>query len=174
MASLSCVSASLHRVTTPRDRRTGPRVNHGRGISAAPRGGAHTTEDGDASTSTTSDLETQHLFITSTGGFMESLLSSHPPILERILRLQPSFDGVIRSFEPVIVKAEVQGVSSGLAGQASAAIPPPIRAARAHRIPTDQEIQEAVGFQGRAGVKAEPAHPQQRCAHQDAFRTAVC
>ena len=56
MASLSCVSASLHRVITPRDRRTGPRVNHGRGISAAPRGGAHTTEDGDASTSTTSDL----------------------------------------------------------------------------------------------------------------------
>ena len=56
MASLSCVSASLHRVTTPRDRRTGRRVNHGRGISAAPRGGAHTTEDGDASTSTTSDL----------------------------------------------------------------------------------------------------------------------
>ena len=98
--------------------------------------------------STTSDLESQHLFFSSTGGFMESLLSSHPPILERILRLQPSFDGVIRSFEPVIVKAEVQGVSSGLAGQASAAIPPPIRAPRAHQIPTDQEIQEAVGFLG--------------------------
>jgi Zn-dependent protease with chaperone function len=98
--------------------------------------------------STTSDLETQHLFFASTGGFMESLLSSHPPILERILRIQPSFDGVIHPFKPVILKAEARGVSSGLAGQASAAIPPPIRAARAHRIPTDQEIQEAVGFQG--------------------------
>jgi len=96
--------------------------------------------------STTSDLETQHLFFSSPGGFMESLLSSHPPILERILRLQPTFDGVIPDVEPVGASDELV---AGLSGrQASAAIPPPIRAARAHQIPTDQEIQEAVGFLG--------------------------
>jgi hypothetical protein len=60
--------------------------------------------------------------------------------------LLPTFDGVIPDVEPVGASDELV---AGLSGrQASAAIPPPIRAVRAHRIPTNLEIQEAVGFQG--------------------------
>lgn len=94
----------------------------------------------------TSELETQHLFFSSTGGFMEFIFSSHPPIGDRIRRLLPAFDGVIPDVELVGASDELV---AGLSGrQASAVIPPPIRAVRAHRIPTNLEIQEAVGFQG--------------------------
>ena len=94
----------------------------------------------------TSELETQHLFFSSTGGFMEFIFSSHPPIGDRIRRLLPTFDGVIPDVEPVAASDELV---AGLSGRQSAtAISPPIRAARAHRIPTNLEIQEAVGFQG--------------------------
>ncbi len=94
----------------------------------------------------TTELESQHLFFSSTGGFMEFIFSSHPPIGDRIRRLLPTFDGVIPDVEPVAASDELV---AGLSGRQSAtAIPPPIRAARAHRIPTNLEIQEAVGFQG--------------------------
>ena len=94
----------------------------------------------------TTELESQHLFFSSTGGFMEFIFSSHPPIGDRIRRLLPTFDGVIPDVEPVAASDELV---AGLSGRQSAtAIPPPIRAARAHRIPTNLEIQDAVGFQG--------------------------
>ena len=94
----------------------------------------------------TTELESQHLFFSSTGGFMEFIFSSHPPIGDRIRRLLPTFDGVIPDVEPVGISDDSV---AGLSGRQSAtAISPPIRAARAHRIPTNLEIQEAVGFQG--------------------------
>jgi Zn-dependent protease with chaperone function len=91
------------------------------------------------------ELEAQHLFFSSTGGVMEFLFSSHPPIGERIRRLQPSFDGRIPDVYPVEVADEP---INGLAGRAVPAIPPPIRPARTRSIPTNLEIQEAVGFHG--------------------------
>lgn len=94
----------------------------------------------------TTELESQHLFFSSTGGFMEFIFSSHPPIGERIRRLQPNFDGVIPDVDLVAASDELV---AGLSGrQSSAAIPPPIRPARVQRIPTNLEIQEAVGFHG--------------------------
>ncbi len=94
----------------------------------------------------TTELESQHLFFSSTGGFMEFIFSSHPPIGDRIRRLLPTFDGVIPDVDPVGISDDSV---AGLSGRQSAtAISPPIRAARAHRIPTNLEIQEAVGFQG--------------------------
>ena len=41
------------------------------------------------------ELEAQHLFFASSGGFLESLFSTHPPINERIRRIDPAFDGII-------------------------------------------------------------------------------
>ena len=94
----------------------------------------------------TTELESQHLFFSSTGGFMEFIFSSHPPIGDRIRRLLPTFDGVIPDVDPVGISDDSV---AGLSGRQSAtAISPPIRAARAHRIPTNLEIQDAVGFQG--------------------------
>jgi len=109
---------------------------------------------------TTSDLESQHLFFSSTGGVMEFLFSSHPPIRERILRLQPSFDGVIPDVQPVRVEAEARGVSAGLVGRA-APVPPPWETSPQRKIPTNLEIQEAVGFHGTLpmDLRASAADP---------------
>ena len=94
----------------------------------------------------TTELEAQHLFFSSTGGVMEYLFSSHPPIGERIRRLQPSFDGAIPDVDPVEVSDDpINGLS---AQAASAPLPPPIRPARPRSVPTNLEIQEAVGFYG--------------------------
>ena len=93
------------------------------------------------------ELEAQHLFFASSGGFLESLFSTHPPINERIRRIDPAFDGIIPDVEPVAVSADDTSPVSRAAPAASAAPPLPVAAPRA--VPTDHQIQDSVGFRGR-------------------------
>lgn len=91
------------------------------------------------------DLESQHLFFASSGGLMEALFSTHPPINERIRRIDPSFDGII----PDVVPAEpVPAEVAGVARVSAAAVPPPLPVAPPRALPSDVRIQEAVGFHG--------------------------
>ena len=91
------------------------------------------------------ELEAQHMFFAGSAGFLESLFSSHPPIDERIRRVDPSFDGHIPDVTPVAVSADDEPVS-GLSGRAVATPPPLPTPARA--VPTDLQIQDSVGFRG--------------------------
>ena len=91
------------------------------------------------------DLESQHLFFASSGGFMEFLFSTHPPINERIRLIDPAFDGIIPDVVPVLV-VSLEPVA-GFAPTAQVAPPPLPTEARA--VPTDQQIQDSVGFRGR-------------------------
>ena len=93
------------------------------------------------------ELEAQHLFFASSGGFLESLFSTHPPINERIRRIDPAFDGIIPDVQPVAVSADDTSPVSRAAPVASAAPPLPVAASRA--VPTDHQIQDSVGFRGR-------------------------
>jgi len=90
------------------------------------------------------DLESQHLFFASSGGFMEFLFSTHPPIEERIRLIDPAFDGII----PDVVPAQVVSPepAAGFAPM-SRAVPPPLPA-ETRAVPTDLQIQDAVGFRG--------------------------
>jgi Zn-dependent protease with chaperone function len=91
------------------------------------------------------ELEAQHMFFAGSAGFLESLFSSHPPIGERIRRVDPAFDGHIPDVAPVAVTADDEPVS-GLSGRAVATPPPLPTPARA--VPTDLQIQDSVGFRG--------------------------
>jgi Zn-dependent protease with chaperone function len=91
------------------------------------------------------ELEAQHMFFAGSAGFLESLFSSHPPIGERIRRVDPAFDGHIPDVKPVAVTADDEPVS-GLSGRAVATPPPLPSPARA--VPTDLQIQDSVGFRG--------------------------
>ena len=91
------------------------------------------------------ELEAQHMFFAGSAGFLESLFSSHPPINERIRRVDPSFDGHIPDVTPVVDADDDEPVS-GLSGRA-VAIPPPLPAP-ARAVPTDLQIQDSVGFRG--------------------------
>ena len=93
------------------------------------------------------ELEAQHLFFASSGGFLESLFSTHPPINERIRRIDPAFDGIIPDVQAVAVSADDASPVSRAAPVASAAPPLPVAASRA--VPTDHQIQDSVGFRGR-------------------------
>ena len=93
------------------------------------------------------ELEAQHLFFASSGGFLESLFSTHPPINERIRRIDPAFDGIIPDVQPVAVSNDDASPVSRAAPVASAAPPLPVAAPRA--APTDHQIQDSVGFRGR-------------------------
>jgi Zn-dependent protease with chaperone function len=90
------------------------------------------------------DLESQHLFFASSGGFMEFLFSTHPPINERIRRVDPAFDGIIPDVVPLqVIANEPASVSRA----AAVAAPPPLPAA-SRPVPTDVQIQDSVGFRG--------------------------
>jgi Zn-dependent protease with chaperone function len=94
------------------------------------------------------ELEAQHMFFAGSAGFLESLFSSHPPINERIRRVDPSFDGHIPDVTPVAAEAEAADDEpvSALSGRA-VATPPPLPAP-ARAVPTDLQIQDSVGFRG--------------------------
>jgi Zn-dependent protease with chaperone function len=90
------------------------------------------------------DLESQHLFFASSGGFLELLFSTHPPINERIRRVDPAFDGIIPDVVPLqALPSEPASVSRA----AAVATPPPLPAA-SRPVPTDVQIQDSVGFRG--------------------------
>jgi Zn-dependent protease with chaperone function len=97
------------------------------------------------------ELEAQHMFFSGSAGFLESLFSSHPPIDERIRRVDPAFDGHIPDVTPVAVSAEDEPVS-GLSGRA-VATPPPLPAT-ARAVPTDLQIQDSVGFRDPVSAMA--------------------
>lgn len=98
------------------------------------------------------ELEAQHLFFASSGGFLESLFSTHPPINERIRRIDPAFDGIIPDVVPVPVAAD-----EPVAGFAPAARMAPPLPAETRTVPTDHQIQDSVGFRGR--IPDAPAPP---------------
>jgi Zn-dependent protease with chaperone function len=95
-------------------------------------------------TGSNADLESQHLFFASSGGFMEFLFSTHPPIGDRIKRIDPTFDGIIPDVVPVQVVADepTAGFAPGVR-----AVPPPLPGAT-RSLPTDTQIQDSVGFRG--------------------------
>jgi hypothetical protein len=84
------------------------------------------------------------MFFAGSPGFFEALFSSHPPIDERIRRVDPAFDGVIPEVRPVAVAADEP--VAGLSGRADVASPPLPTSTRA--APTDLQIQDSVGFRG--------------------------
>lgn len=99
------------------------------------------------------ELEAQHLFFASSGGFLESLFSTHPPINERIRRIDPAFDGIIPDVVPVQVVTDepVAGFAP-----ASRVAPPPLPT-ETRAVPTDQQIQDSLGFRGQISAELRAA-----------------
>jgi Zn-dependent protease with chaperone function len=95
-------------------------------------------------------LEAQHLFFSSSGSFLDSLFATHPPLADRIQRIDPSISidlsqlsSAERSDEP----DEAELADSPLLGFNSRtnSFAPSLP----ERIPSDLEIQEAVRFKGK-------------------------
>ena len=93
-------------------------------------------------------FETQHLFFSSTPGFFNALFSTHPPLSDRILRIDPQFAGSAVHAPAAARGVEDVGTVAGLASLSSAAAEPVSAPVRRDE-PTNLEIQEAVGFHGR-------------------------
>jgi Zn-dependent protease with chaperone function len=89
--------------------------------------------------------ESLHLFFSSTPGFWDLLFSTHPPLAERIQRIDPAFDGKLPSGPLARVGEDADASVSRLGGAVSVAAAAPV----ASRAPSNLEIQEAVQFQGR-------------------------
>jgi Zn-dependent protease with chaperone function len=104
-------------------------------------------------TGSNADLESQHLFFASSGGFMEFLFSTHPPINERIRLIDPAFDGIIPDVVPVQVVANEP--AAGFAPTSRVAPPPLPTETRA--VPTDLQIQDSLGFRGQISAELRTA-----------------
>lgn len=106
------------------------------------------------------ELESQHLFFASSGGFLEFLFSTHPPIEERIRRVDPSGASIRRTPRAIAAAPDAgQGLAAGFAARSAApspslpadtATPPPLPAScpPPPGAPTDLQIQRALGFSG--------------------------
>lgn len=92
-------------------------------------------------------LEAQHLFFSSSGSFLDSLFATHPPLTDRVRRIDPSFsvDLVEASLsERVDETPQEDSPLAGFNSRTNSFAPPlPVQ------IPSDLEIQEAVRFKGR-------------------------
>lgn len=99
------------------------------------------------------ELEAQHMFLVSSGGFAEFLFSTHPPIEDRIKRIDPSFDGVIRPLIAATPPPPPVSPQEAAVQQLNAAILPAVAAVQtptSRRVyPSDLDIQAAVGFRGQ-------------------------
>lgn len=92
-------------------------------------------------------LEAQHLFFSSTGSFLDSLFATHPPLVDRVRRIDPSFSVDLSEHvlpEPADESAMENSPLSGFNSRTSSFSTP-----LSERIPSDLEIQEAVRFKGR-------------------------
>lgn len=92
-------------------------------------------------------LEAQHLFFSSTGSFLDSLFATHPPLVDRVRRIDPSFSVDLsehvlpeRADESAMENSPLSGFNSRTSSFST-----PL----SERIPSDLEIQEAVRFKGR-------------------------
>lgn len=117
-------------------------TRHPRGLASALRKVAG--RSGAPRETSAAELEAQHMFFAGSAGFLATLFSSHPPIDERIRRIDPAFTGVVPALAPVVVHSAqaVPGLSQLAAG------PPPLPVAAPRGVPTDVKIQDAVGFRG--------------------------
>lgn len=95
------------------------------------------------------ETEAQHLFFNSSGGLLRFLFSTHPPLSERVKRIDPEFQGELPAPMEGEAEASTESLSaadtvvSGLS--AASSVPPPLP----QSVPSDLKIQEAVGFRGK-------------------------